>query len=283
MHNLSKFSRKWQNKTEVKFLQGYLNQFEGAGLSVDGDYGDKTVTAVKLYQYKYKLLDKNGLADGMAGQITQTHMGFRQARNKNIVLLEVPFDKLYKANVLLRNGEGYSCEKFAKEYSCDIVTNGAFFQMSNRKIVQLLIRNGRVDNWGMGTRGIAFPNKWTTAFPAQANDILGKPMDLQGGAPFLIRDYKIDIEGINAFKNNSIMTSKTRRNCLGVTKTSFIFMFSIGNCTLYDMANEAIYQRIETVIGCDGGGSQSFYMGGAWIIPTDGRLIPAAIGFGVKK
>lgn len=58
-------------------------------------------------------------------------------------------------------------------------------------------------------------------------------------------------------------------------------MFTIGNCTLYDMANEAIYQRIKTVIGLDGGGSQSLYMGGAWVIKTDGRLIPAAIGIKV--
>jgi hypothetical protein len=278
MHNLSKFSRRWQNKTEVKFLQGFLNQFEGAGLSVDGDYGDKTVSAVKAYQKKYGLQ-----VDGSAGQQTLRHMGFRTAKNQNIVLLEIPFAKISKANVLLKNGEGYSCERFAREMNYDIVFNGAFFQMSTHKVVQLLARKGKVDNWGMGEKGIAFPNNFDTAFMTSVKNIIGKEYDMEGGAPSLIYNYRLDNEGIKDFKNPGTMNSKTRRNCLGLTDNSFVLMFTIGNVTLYDMANEAIYQKLKYAIGLDGGGSQSLYMGGAWIITTDGRKIPAAIGLEVKK
>ena len=276
MRTLTKFNRKWQNKTEVKFLQGWLNVFENANLSLDGDYGDKTVNAVKMYQ------KKNGLSqDGSCGKLTQEKMGFRQARNKNIVLLEIPFGKIEKANVLLKNGQGCTCEQFSKE-GYDIVFNGAFFQMSTRKIVQLIVRNGKAENWGMGEKGIAFPLDFDTAFMTSVKNIIGKPFDMEGGAPSLIYNYKLDEAGIKDFKNPAIMNSKTRRNCLGLTDNSFVLMFSIGNLTLYDMANEAIYQKLKYVIGNDGGGSQSLYMG-SWVITTDGRLIPAAIGLKVKK
>lgn len=278
MRVLSKLTRYVQNKTEVKFAQAWLNQFEDAGLSVDGDFGNKTETAVKNFQ------TKNGLYPyGKLDITTQAKMGFRQAKNKNIVLLEIPFNKLSAANVLLKNGEGYSCERFAREMNYDIVFNGAFFQMSTRKIVQLVMRNGKVDNWGMGEKGIAFPNNFDTAFMTSVKNIIGKEYDMEGGAPSLIYNYKLDEVGIRDFKNPGIMASRTRRNCLGLTDNSFVLMFTIGNCTLYDMANEAIYQKLKYAIGLDGGGSQSLYMGGAWIITTDGRKIPAAIGLEVKK
>jgi hypothetical protein len=278
LRTLKKATRYVQNKTEVKFWQAALNQFEGAGLSVDGDFGEKSVAATEAFQKKHGIAQS-----GVADEQTQQKMGFRITRNKSIVVLEIPFNKLSAANTLVKNGQGYNCERFAREMGYDIVMNGAFFQMSNRKIVQLVVSNGAVINWGMGLRGIAFPRAWSKATYSHVNDVVGKPFDLQGGAPFLVSDYRIDQQGIADFKNPAIMNSKTRRGCLGITATSFFLMFSIGNITLYDMANEAINQHIQYVIGLDGGGSQSLFMGGAWVITTDGRLIPEAIGLRIEK
>jgi peptidoglycan hydrolase-like protein with peptidoglycan-binding domain len=38
---------------QVERLQKFLNEFEGAGLTVDGQYGPATVQAVNKYQRKY--------------------------------------------------------------------------------------------------------------------------------------------------------------------------------------------------------------------------------------
>ena len=50
MRTLTAFRRRWNNKTEVKFWQAWLNAFAGEDLSVDGDYGLKTVAATKRFQ-----------------------------------------------------------------------------------------------------------------------------------------------------------------------------------------------------------------------------------------
>jgi hypothetical protein len=265
----------FNNKTEAKFLQAWLNCFEGEELSVDGSYGNKTADAVKRYQKKYNLQ-----VDGKAGQQTLKHMGFRAAKDKRIVMLEIPFTKIAQANVLLENGKPYSCKKFADEGGFDIVWNGAFFNTKNRKIVQLLIQSGVIKQWGFGYKGIAFPNDWDKAFGTHYSQVSNKPYDLEGGAPVLIDNFKVDTESIKAF-NQSIYKSKTKRNCTGITKNSIVLFFSISNCTLENMLNEGLYQRMWHMIGNDGGGSQSCFMGGFWVITTDGRSIPAAVGLKV--
>ena len=103
IHNLRKGIL--NNKTEVKFLQAWLNCFEGEELSVDGSYGIKTEQAVRRYQTKYGLQ-----IDGKAGQQTLKHMGFRAAKDKRIVILEIPFNRITQANVLLKDGQAYSCK-----------------------------------------------------------------------------------------------------------------------------------------------------------------------------
>ena len=275
IHNLRKGIL--NNKTEVKFLQAWLNCFEGEELSVDGSYGIKTEQAVRRYQTKYGLQ-----VDGKAGQQTLKHMGFRAAKDKRIVILEIPFNRITQANVLLKDGQAYSCKKFADEGGYNITFNGAFFNMKNRKIVQLLMQSGIIKQWGFGYKGIAFPNDWDKAFGTHYSQVSNKSYDLEGGAPVLIDNFNVDTESIKAF-NQSIYKSKTRRNCTGITKNSIVLFFSIANCTLGDMLNEGLYQRMWHMIGNDGGGSQSLHMGGAYVITTDGRSVPAAIGLKVKS
>lgn len=275
MRTLSRY--RINNRTEVKFLQAWLNEFDGAELSVDGAFGAKTQAAVRNYQAK------NGLAvDGSAGPATQAKMGFRQTRNRNIVVLEIPFTKIERANVLLKDGQAYSCKRFADEGKYGIAWNGAFFNMANCKIVQLLVLNGVVQALGMGYEGIAYPRNFDRAYDTVFSEITGKAVDMQGSAPTLIDQYVTDTVSIGAFPK-SIMNAYTRRNCTALTDTSILLFFSLTNQTLWQMRDEGLHQKVKYMMGNDGGGSQSLYMGGAYVITTDGRAIPAAVGIEVKK
>ena len=51
---------------QVKKLQKCLNRIMHSGLTVDGIFGDKTLTAVKAFQKKYKLV-----VDGIVGAKTR--------------------------------------------------------------------------------------------------------------------------------------------------------------------------------------------------------------------
>ena len=57
--------RSGSNGDEVKWLQNALNKVMGAGLTVDGDYGNRTITAVENFQSRCGLN-----ADGVAGEKT---------------------------------------------------------------------------------------------------------------------------------------------------------------------------------------------------------------------
>ena len=277
MRNLSKGIL--NNRTEVKFLQAWLNQFEGTSLSVDGSYGPKTVDAVKLFQSRRGAMTCSGKAD----QSTLNQMGFRTTKNKNIVVLEIPFSKLSGANVLLENGKAFSCQKFAQQ-GYDIVWNGAHFNTKNRMVVQLVVKAGKVIQWGMGYLGIAYPNDWASTPMAacrNVDSVTGLAYDMQGGAPVLIRDYLRDAESISKFDRN-LFNAKTRRNCTGLTDTSFLLFFSLTPMSFESVIAEGLYQKARTLCGNDCGGSQSLFMGGAYVLTTDGRAIPAAIGLKVK-
>ena len=262
--------------TETKFWQGWLNAFESEKLKVDGGYGELTKQATKRYQAK------NGLEpDGNAGQQTLTHAGFLPTKNSKITVLEIPFSRIAKANVLLKDGQAYNCKRFADEGDYDIAWNGAFFNMSNRKIVQFVSIAGQIKQYGMANTGIAYPNNWTNASkatPKTRNQVIGQPLDMQVGAPVLIQNgiSNIDKTGIA----NSIMTQVTERNCTGVKSDSLLLFFTISGCTLYEMRDEGLYQKVVYLQGNDGGGSKGLYMGGGYIF--SGRAIPCAVGLRIK-
>jgi hypothetical protein len=265
----------FNNRTEVKFLQGYLNCFEGEKLKIDGAFGPMLLAAVKRYQTKYKLV-----VDGIVGPNTQRHMGFRKSGNSKIVVLEIPFSKISKADVLLKNGESYSVTKFAAE-GYDIVWNGAFFKMATKEICQLVMIDGVVKEWGFGYEGIAYPHLWERAEGGNYRDYAGKHYDMQGGAPVLIKNYIKAEENISKI-SSSAYNQNTRRNCTGITKSSILLFFSTANCTMGEMLTEGLFQRTLFMQNNDGGGSQSLHMGGL-VIPTDGRSIPAAVGLKIRR
>ena len=274
MKNLSR--RKRNNRTEVKFLQAYLNQFENEELSVDGDYGNKSVLAVKRYQKKYHLTE-----DGYAGQITLNSMGFKTTRNKNIVVLKILFNKLDRGKVLWEDGKGCSPKYFADKYKYDIVWNGAYFENSTKKVCQLMMIDGVVQHWGMGYEGIAYPeNEQIRA--GHIDNFKNTKHSMQGSAPTLIENYKTDELSISVFPS-SIMWSKTRRNCTAITDDAIWLFFSIANQNLYQMKDEGLYQKVKFMQNNDGGGSQWLYMGGAYVITSDGRTVPACVGLRIRS
>ena len=274
MRTLSRY--RLNNRTEVKFLQAWLNQFANEQLSVDGYFGAKTQEAVQRYQ------KANGLSvDGSAGPATQAAAGFLRTRNANIVALEIPFHKIQSANVLLKNGQRYCCKKFADEGRWDIVWNGAFFNMNNLRIVQYVSLSGVPQHYGMSQAGIAYRNGVPfAAKPMTRAESMGVPWDMQAGAPTVIQGGRIRIDWGNV--TSSMLNAKTRRNCTGLTKNGILLMFSIANCSVYDMINEGMLLKAEFLQNNDGGGSQSLYMGGSYVITTDGRSVPAAVGLKVR-
>ena len=274
MRNLSRY--RWNNRTEVKFLQAWLNQFENEELSVDGDYGNKSVLAVKRYQKKYHLTE-----DGYAGQITLNSMGFKTTRNKNIVVLKILFNKLDRGKVLWEDGTGRSPKYFADKYKYDIVWNGAYFQNSNKQVCQLMMIDGEVKHWGMGYEGIAYGEDGQIK-AGHLDNFKNQNYDMQGSAPTLIENYGTDEISINAF-SAAIMRSKTRRNCTAVTDDAIWLFFSIANQTLYQMKDEGLYQKVKFMQNNDGGGSQWLYMGGAYVITSDGRTVPACVGLRIRS
>ncbi|MBA6043583.1 N-acetylmuramidase family protein [Pseudomonas lactis] len=93
----------------VLILQKNLNK-HGANLTLDGDYGDATETAVRAYQVKVGLV-----ADGVAGNKTQTSLAggdcAQLLRNNDLVTaaerLGVPLASIYAVNEVESRGKGF--------------------------------------------------------------------------------------------------------------------------------------------------------------------------------
>ena len=264
------------NKTEVKFWQGYLSAFEGIDVSIDGAFGPKTVAATKEFQKRYGLAQ-----DGSCGPMTQAKAGFMKTRNANIVVQKVPFSKIECADVLLKDKQAYNCRRFATEGGYDVVWNGGFFEMKSLRSVQLIMINGEIKTWGMGYEGIAYDKPFTKAVGGDAMAYTNKPYDMQGGAPILIFNYLQDNESMDIFKYKIPLSAK--RNCTAVSDDALFLFFSLTSVTSYDMMKEGLNQKVRFMQNNDGGGSQSIYMGGGYVITTDGRSIPTAVGLKIRR
>ena len=259
----------------VKFAQAMLDLY-GYELSVDGSCGQKTERVIKQYQKDHGLKD-----DGICGPITWRSLGFRDTKNPNIACIEIPFSKIEKANVLLKDKEKYSCMKFAKmNGGYDIVLNAGFFAFSDMHSVTCIYQNGTPKCWGNANSGIAFSTKDGHAKQLTRSEASGKPYDLLCGAPVLIQNgvKDLDMEGIST----STYNSKTKRTCMGVTDNSILLFFSLANMSLEDMLKEGLYQKVTFMQGNDGGGSQSVVINENWVLTTDGRSIPSAVGIKLK-
>ena len=282
MRNLSRFSL--NNRQEVKFLQAAVNLYINAGLVVDGSFGRLTETAVKAFQK-----DRDLFQTGKADRDTLLELGFRDTHNKNIVMFEVPFTEIDAVNVLVKDKQGYTVERFADELGYDVVWNGGFFRVSTLEMSNLTMVGGKILFWGMSHRGIAYPNDFTNAVGGSYGEFLNRPFDMQGGAPVLIDKYQKDSYGLIEFlrsstANKAIYYNKTRRCCTAITSKSIIVAFSLVPLSCVDMTDEGLAQKdISFMQNNDGGGSQSVAIGGTTVIATDGRKIPEAVGIRLKK
>lgn len=282
MRNLSRYS--WNNKYEVRFLQGALNLMNDAKLAVDGSYGRLTEAAVKAFQKKSDLYET-----GKADNITLQFLGFRSTKNKNIVMFEVLFKDIERVDVIATEYHGSDVRTFANNGGYDIVWNGGFFRTSDYKMSNLIVQDGRVKHWGMSHSGIAYSKyPFKTALGSSYDMIAGCHYDMQGGAPVLISNFSKDEEEFRKFvnassANRSIYYNKTRRCCTAITRKSIILAFSILECSCVDMTEEGLNQGdIVCMQNNDGGGSQSVCIGGSTVLATDGRKIPAVVGIKLK-
>ena len=262
----------------VKFCQATLD-FLGYELSVDGHCGKKTRAAIKAFQNDHGLKD-----DGVCGPLTWAALGFRATKNKNIACIELPFERILSAGVLLEDGRKMSCMKFA-QYGFDIVLNGGFFELATLKSCTCIYEYGKLQCYGNANSGIAYlqtdGSQFVSAYPLTRAEAAGKPVDMLCGAPVLIQNGVkcLDMEGIS----QATYTKKTRRTCAAVTDKAVLLFFSMANMSLEDMLEEGLNQKVTYMQGHDGGGSQSLVIGGNWVLTTDGRSIPSAVGFVVRK
>ena len=260
----------------VKFAQAMLDLY-GYELSVDGSCGPKMEKAIKKYQKDHGLDD-----DGICGPATWRSLGFRDTKNPNIACIEIPFNKIEKTNVLLKDKEKYSCMKFAKmNGGYDIVLNGGFFAFEDMHSITCIYQNGQVKCYGCCMSGMAFSTKDGHAKHLTRTEASGKPYDLLCGAPILIQNGVKDVD-MGAL-SKSLYTSKTKRTCMGITDHSLLLFFSLANMSLEDMLKEGLYQKVTYMQGNDGGGSQSVVISENWVLTTDGRSIPSAVGIKLKK
>ena len=259
----------------VKFAQAMLDLY-GYELSIDGSCGPKMDKAIRQYQADHGLV-----VDGSCGPATWRSLGFRDTKNPNIACIEIPFDKIEKANVLLKDKQKYSCMKFAKmNGGYDIVLNGGFFAFSDMHSVTCIYQNGKPQCWGNADSGVAFSTKDGHAKQMTRSEVSGKSYDLLCGAPVLIQNgvKDLDMEGISS----STYNAKTKRTCIGITSHSILLFFSLTNMILEDMLREGLNQKVDFMQGNDGGGSQSLVINENWVLTTDGRSIPSAVGIKLK-
>jgi N-acetylmuramoyl-L-alanine amidase CwlA/peptidoglycan hydrolase-like protein with peptidoglycan-binding domain len=267
----------------VRILQATLNERghknnKGQVLVVDGKFGKNTDEALR------KLQAAEGLkVDGICGDITWGKLYFVPTKNPKIMVMKIPFGDIESANIILRDKKKYSVDKAAKETGCDLVVNAGFFTMDTYQNVADMIVGGKMINGGNYTdKGIAFGNDFKNigAYASTTANSKGKPVDFMGGCPILIQNgvKNVDLKGIPY----SIYTQLTKRNCDGIDDHNYYLMLSMSNCTLEEMVQEGLYQKIKTLRGNDGGGSQSFSFFGETIIFTS-RGIPSFIGIKFKK
>lgn len=271
--------KKGNTGKEVRIIQGWLNVLGYYNGKTDGSYGKVTKAAVINYQDAHDLVK-----DGIAGSLTQASMGFLPVKNPKIMVLKIPFSKIEKAGLLLKNKQKYSVESLAKVFGMNVAVNGPFFDINTMENAADLIDNGiLIDSGNYTDKGLAYGNNFDNIgiYPSATSKSINKPVDFIGGCPALIQNgvKNVDMKGIDA----GIYTQITRRMCTGVNKNAFYILMSLNNCNLEAMVQEGLSQELIFLKGNDGGGSQSFYLGNSTVVFTDGRSIPSAEGLLVKK
>lgn len=264
--------------TEVKLLQGMLN-IQGFPVKVDGSFGGITDVAVRAFQRSRGLN-----VDGSVGFRTQAKLGFVKTMDVRIVAMAIPFGAINQARVCLMDGQKSSVDKMGRVFGCNFVMNGGLFDTHTTRDCSDVVINGKLNNGGnYSDIGIAMGRAnfdFVGMYQSKTSFCLGKSVDFQGGCPSLIVDGK-ECLGLKGLPLN-FMRTRTRRTCSGVTSTHFYALFSLKNCSLYDMELEGELLGLKCMINHDGGGSQSLYLGGGIAIATDGRGIPSGIGLNVN-
>lgn len=272
-----KMLKKGNTGKEVKILQGLL-QIHGYDVVIDGSFGTATDKAVKEVQAY-----AGRPTDGVVGDNTWAALGVMKPFNSKICTIQIPFTAIEAQQIMLKNNQKYSVEKFAKEYNYNFVVNAGMFDMKTLRNVQDMIIAGKIDNGGnYSDKGLAFCNNRSTGciYASTTSKSNGKAVDFVGASPTLIIDGKrnVDMKGLTQSYFNSV----TKRVCYGCDDKNFYLMITMNNCNLEAMIQEGLNQGIETLINEDGGGSQSLYLGNATVIPTDGRAIPSALGLRIN-
>jgi hypothetical protein len=264
--------RKGNTGKEVEILQGWLAVLGYYKAKPDGSYGPKTVEAVKAYQSKHGLV-----VDGAAGPITQKEMGFLKTKSASLVVLRIPFSKIKRAGLAMRDGKPHTVKSLAELEGYNFGVNAGFFSRDTLLDCTDTVLNGKLHNGGnYSDKGIAYgdPFEGVGMYPSTTANCIGKNVDFCGGVPPLIQNGKknVDMKGIQS----GIYTQITRRIATGVDRSAYYLIISIRNCSLETVVQEGLFHGVVFLKGNDGGGSQSWYMAGYIIIPTDGRKIPTA-------
>jgi hypothetical protein len=257
------------DKEQTKILQALLD------IKADGAFGPATKTALITYQ-----LSKGLIPDGSCGPLTWKSFYYEPSKNANLYVQKIPFSKIIDIDVLLHDKDKtYTVSRFTGEYQADICINGPMFDMNTYQNVADLVIDGILNNGGnYSAKGLAFYGIGVYASTTSLSR--GKPVDFIGGAPIIIQNGILDMDtkGLSAYYCDAI----TQRMTIGCDKEN-LFIITTGQANksnLATIANEALFQKVQTLINLDGGGSTAQSINDRTVF-TAGRPIPSAIALRV--
>lgn len=261
--------------TVVKIYQGLLKLHGYDPKGIDGSFGPGCHNATVQFQKDHGL-NPNGHVDSK----TWEAIGVPWTSSTDILCIKIPLKVLTAQQVLLKNKQKYSVQKFSAEYpQYNFIFNAGMFNMSDRFIISDTVIDGKVINGGNYSNiGFAFCNDRSVGsiYPSTTQNSTNKNVDFVGGSPALIpvRDNK----GLNS----AYLNQSTIWTMIGLDDQNFYYMTNLATMKMSKMISEAQRLKIKHLINLDGGGSRSMAMCGTGILTTS-RAIPEVIALKIQN
>jgi N-acetyl-anhydromuramyl-L-alanine amidase AmpD len=253
---------------EVKKLQQRLN-IHGAKLVCDGDFGNKTLQAVKVFQESKKLE-----ADGIVGKITwgelmknpvvqpqptqPTPIKKYEILKPNSYTTVVKIARKYIDNidVVQANGKVELMSSFYNRTKASFLINGGLYVYGTGASINLLVNEGKSVTAGNYSKyGLKTYKDKTYEFGIYK--YTPELKDMLGGSPMLVIDGKINID-VNMGKS---ITDTNPRSAIGYDNT-YLYLVTIDGrrlgklgATMQQLAEFMLKLGCTFGMNLDGGGS----------------------------
>lgn len=240
----------------VKRLQSRLNYLGYACGKADGDFGPKTVDAVRRFQTAATI--------GVDGEVGSQTWGALETAKPTGLLLEI------KPNAIKRIEYVHGLEPVERidaayaRIGCDVITNANFFGMASGIQTGYLADEGKVlSEWLLSKWGFEFPDQKRAVFTHWDKRTPGA--DFLGGYPCLLRDSNVSIDTTEAgFSATSTAAVYRRgRTAIGAKADGTFIIRCVSDVdgnrlTVPELAECMIAIGCTDAVNLDGGGSASW-------------------------